>query len=83
MSGQSFSTIHRDLITEVTMSREVKVRVSLMMGRYSTSDQTNDTFIKTNHAMAKIRSKMKQHASSSSNFHFKDRNSKDLASSVV
>ena len=49
-----------DLITEVTINRKVKVRGGPMMGGYSTSDKKNDTFIKTTHAMPKVRSKLKE-----------------------
>ena len=49
-----------DLITEVTINRKVKVRGAPMMDGYSTSDNKNDTFIKTTHAMAKVRSKLKE-----------------------
>ena len=55
MSGKPFSTIHGDLITEITINREVKVRGGPMQGGYSTSEQTTDTFIKTSHIMAKLR----------------------------
>ena len=60
MSGEPFSTMQGDLITEVTINRKVKVRGGPMMGGYSTSDKKNDTFIKTTHAMAKVRSKLKE-----------------------
>lgn len=53
-----FSTIHRDLITEVKIHSKVKVRRGPMMGGYSTSGQTNDAFIKRGHFMAKARSKL-------------------------
>ena len=46
LSGQFFSTIHGDLIAEVTVNREVKVRGDLMMDGYSTSDQTNMHLLK-------------------------------------
>ena len=59
MSGEPFSTIHGDLITEVTVNRQVKVRGGPMMGGYITSDKTNDAFIKTGQVMAKVRSKLK------------------------
>ena len=56
MSGEQFSTIHGDLMTEVTINRDAKVRGGSMMGGYSTSDKTNDAFVKTSHVMAKSRS---------------------------
>ena len=60
ITGQSFSTIHGDLITETTINREVKVRGGPMRGGYSTSFEVNDAFIKTSHLMAKIRGKLKE-----------------------
>ena len=59
MEGQPFSIIHGDLITEVTINREVKVDGISVTGRYTTSDQKNDTFIKTSHIMVNIWSKLK------------------------
>ena len=47
LSGQPFSTMHRDLITKVIIDWKVKVRGAPMMGGYCTSDKTNDAFIKT------------------------------------
>ena len=58
LSGEPFSTIPGDLITEVSINREVKVRSGPVMSGYSTSDKTDDAFIKTSHVMAKIRSKL-------------------------
>ena len=58
MSGEPFSTIHGDLMTEVTINRDAKVRGGSMMGGYSTSDKKNDAFVKTSHIMAKSRSKL-------------------------
>ena len=55
LSGQPFSTIHGDLITETTINREVKYRGGPMQGIYSTSEQATDTFMKTSHLMAKLR----------------------------
>ena len=39
MSGEPSSTIYRDLITEVTINQEIKVRGGQMMCGYSTSDR--------------------------------------------
>ena len=58
MSGEPFSTTHGDLMTEVTINRDAKVRGGSMMGGYSTSDKTNDAFVKKSHVMAKSRSKL-------------------------
>ena len=60
ISGEPFSTIHGDLITETTINREVKVRGGPMRGGYSTSERTTDAFIKTSHLMAAIRRKLKE-----------------------
>ena len=60
MSGETFSTIHGDLITETTINREVKIRGGRMRGGYSTSEETTDVFIKTSYIMATIRSKLKE-----------------------
>ena len=54
MSGEPFSNIHGDLITEKTINQEVKVRGGPMRGGYSTSEETTDAFIKTSHIMATI-----------------------------
>ena len=60
MSGKPSCTIHGDLITETTINRVVKVRGGPKQGRYSTSEQTTDTFIKTSHIMAKLRATLKE-----------------------
>ena len=60
ISGEPFSTIHGDLITETTINREVKVRGGPMRGGYSTFERTTDAFIKTSHLMAAIRRKLKE-----------------------
>ena len=59
-TGQNFSTIHGDLITETTINREVKVRGGPMRGGFSTSERANDVFIKTSHLMAAIRRKVEE-----------------------
>lgn len=61
MSRQLFLTIHRDLMTEVTLNSDAKGCRSLMMDGYSTSEQKNYAFDKTSHVIAKVRSKIKQH----------------------
>ena len=48
------------MITEAAINREAKVHDGSAMDGYNTSDQTNDEFIKTNHVMAKVRSKLKE-----------------------
>ena len=42
------------------MTYQVKVRGGLMQGGFSTSEKTNDAFIKTSHLMAAIRRKLKE-----------------------
>lgn len=46
MSGETFSTIHGDLITEATITGEVKVRSGPMHGGYSSSEKTSDLLSK-------------------------------------
>lgn len=59
ITGGSFSTVHGDFITEVTINREVKVRGGPMQGGFSTSLKAEDAFIKTSHLMAKLRTALK------------------------
>ena len=44
LSGEPFSTIHRDLITETTINHEVKVRRGPMQSGYSTNVHDNRHF---------------------------------------
>ena len=60
LSGKPFSFIHGDMIKESTINREVKFRGGPMQGGYSTSEQATDTFVKTGHIMAKLRSTLKE-----------------------
>ena len=60
LSGEPFSTIHGDLITETTINREVKVRGGPMQGGFSTDVRTVDTFMKTSHIIADLRAKLKE-----------------------
>ena len=57
-TSQQFSTIYSDIITETTINKEVKVRGGPMRGGFSTSERTNDNFIKTSHLMAAITRKV-------------------------
>ena len=59
LTGGSFSTVHGDFITEVTVNREVKVRGCPMQGGFSTSLKAEDAFVKTSHLMAKLRTALK------------------------
>ena len=59
MSGEPFSTIHGDLITETTINLEVKVRGGQKQGGYSTNEQTTGTFIKTSDIMANLKATLK------------------------
>ena len=58
--GEPFSTIHGDLITEVAITGEVKVCGDTITGGHSTSDKTNDVFIKTSLVMVKVTSNLKK-----------------------
>ena len=60
LSGDPFSTVQWDYITETTVNREVKTKAGPMHGGYSTSLQATDTFIKTSHLMAKVRAALKE-----------------------
>ena len=60
LSGEPFSTIHGDPITETTINWEGKVRGGPMHGGYSISEEPIDAFIKTSHIMVTIRSKLKE-----------------------
>ena len=60
ISGEPFSTIYGDLMTEATLNWEVKIRGRPMRGGYSTSEETTDTFLKTSHIIATIKSKLKE-----------------------
>ena len=60
ISGEPFSTIYGDLITETTLNREVKITGGPMRGGYSTSEETTDTFLKTSHIIATIISKLNE-----------------------
>ena len=53
LTGRKFSTIPGDLVTEVTVNQEVKIRDSPMRGGYSTSVETVDDFILNTHALTK------------------------------
>ena len=59
LSGRKFSTIPGDLVTEVTVNREVKVRGGPMRGGYSTSGETVDDFVLNTHSIAKLRRALK------------------------
>ena len=60
MSEEPFSTIHGDLITEISITRESKVGGGPMRGSYRASEETTDEFIKTSHVITTIRSKLKE-----------------------
>ena len=59
LSGKKFSTIPCDLVTEVTVNREVKVRGGPMRGGYSTSGEAVDDFVLNTHSLAKLRRALK------------------------
>ncbi len=60
ISGEPFSTMHGDLITETTINREVKTRGGPMQGGFSTDITAVDTFMKTSHIVANLRVKLKE-----------------------
>ena len=55
LSGQAFSSIPDDLVTEIGPNRESKTRGGPMRGGYSTSPEAVDTFYKNSHKVAKLR----------------------------
>ena len=60
LSGQPFSTEHGDLIIEMTINKEVKVRGGPMQGGYSTDLKSMNRFVKNTHHMAKLRAALKK-----------------------
>ena len=54
-SGNKFSIIPGDLVTEVTIKRQVKVRDGPMRAGYITSINAENNFILHSHILAKIR----------------------------
>eukprot|EP00794_Sanderia_malayensis_P016352 gene16352-17996_t len=72
LSGEPFSTIHGDLITETTINREVKVKGGPMQGGFSTDVKTVDTFLKTSHIIADLRGKLKERLNVLSNSSHKE-----------
>ena len=57
--GNKFSTILVDLVNEVAISREVKVKGGPMRGGYSTSSDAENDFILNSHVLAKLRKELK------------------------
>eukprot|EP00795_Rhopilema_esculentum_P004685 gene4685-20973_t len=60
VSVESFSTMNGDLITEMTINREVTARGGPMQGGFSTDITAVDTFMKTSHFIANLRMKLKE-----------------------
>eukprot|EP00795_Rhopilema_esculentum_P006387 gene6387-11826_t len=60
VSCESFSTMHGELITEMTINREVTARGGPMQGGFSTDITAVDTFMKTSHFIANLRMKLKE-----------------------
>ena len=60
ITGELFSTVHDDLITETTINREVKTRGGPMQGGFSTDITAVDTSVKTSHIIANLRVKLKE-----------------------
>ena len=59
LSGNKFSTIPGDLVNEVTINREVKVKGGPMRGGCSTSIDAENDFILNSHILAKLRKELK------------------------
>ena len=59
LTGRKFSAIPGDLVTEVTVNREVKIRCGTMQDGYSTSVEAIDDFILNTHCLAKLRRALK------------------------
>ena len=59
LSGKRFSTIPGDLVTEVTINREVKIRGWPMRGEYSTSFDAENYFVLNSHILAELRKELK------------------------
>ena len=57
--AKSFFTIPGDLVTEVTINREVKVRGGPMRGGYSTSFDAENDFVLNSHILAKLLKELK------------------------
>ena len=55
LSGKKFSTIPGDLVTEVTIYREVKVRGGPMRGGFSTRFDAENDFVLNSHILAELR----------------------------
>lgn len=60
LTVKNFSTIPGDLITEMTVKRDVKIRGGPMRGGYSTSLEATDDFVLNTHLLAKLRASLKQ-----------------------
>ena len=59
LSGKKFSTIPGDLVTEVKINREAKVRGVPMIGGYSTSFDAENDFVLKSHILAELRKELK------------------------
>ena len=57
--AKSFFTIPGDLVTEITINREVKVRGEPMRGGYSTSFDAENDFLLNSHILAELRKELK------------------------
>ena len=59
LSGYKFSSIRGDLVNEVTINREIKVRGGPMRGGYSISIDAHNDFIVNSHILSKLRKELK------------------------
>ena len=55
LTGRKFTTLPEDVVTGVTVKREVKIRGGPMRGDQNTDVQTVDDLILNTHVLAKIR----------------------------
>ena len=85
-SGKRFSTIQGDLVIEVTINREAKVRGVPMIGGYSTSFDAENGFVLNSHILAELRkelkSKMKLKTASTQRSHLR-RNAKARRANTI
>ena len=61
LSGDEFSSIPGDFVTEIGPNRESKIRGGPMRGGDSTSPEAVDRFYKNSHKLAKLRKHVKDH----------------------
>ena len=60
ITGDKFSAKHGDLIIEMTVNREVKVRGRPMQSGYSTDLDARNIFVKNSHLLVKLQTALKE-----------------------